>query len=149
MKWVGPYTLKEFLDNCLNPIHPQPPNENGVYFISRKSWCQKPTKCCEPLYVGTSPDKPERFKTRMGLLISHMIGLFSPGKKNSMHSGGKSVYEYCKQNKINPMSLYVGWAENVCCPACAENSIFDDLKPRLNKRKPKLCKKHNKSIYAK
>jgi hypothetical protein len=77
----------------------------------------------------------------MGLLISHMFGLFSPIDTHCSHSGGKSLYEYCKANVINPMELYIGWLDSCGCPACEEINTYNCLKPLLNSP-PKKCKCH-------
>jgi hypothetical protein len=54
-------------------------NGKSVYLISRKNnWWKrpndKPTKECEPLYVGSTTGKSKRFRTRIGDLIADMFG---------------------------------------------------------------------------
>jgi len=53
-KWVGPFTINELLDSCLDYSHVRLPESNGVYLISRETWNSRPDNRCVPLYVGVT-----------------------------------------------------------------------------------------------
>lgn len=140
MKWVGPFTIDELLDNCFNKSHSWPPESNGIYVISRNKGANKPTKDCIPLYIGGNTGKSKRFLTRIGDLIADMFGFF--GEETGHHSGGQTLYKYCKENNLNPKNLYIGWLKNCQCTRCEENRIYDQLHPLLNKSRPPKCSRH-------
>lgn len=137
MKWVGPFTINKLLNSCLDDAHPWPPESNGVYLVSRKAWKIRPNWDCIPLYVGSNTGRSSGLCTRVGDLIADMFGFFWHS------SGGQSLYNYCKEKKLNPKRLYIGWVENCGCFRCAENYIYDLLKPELNRRRPAKCKQHH------
>jgi len=140
MNWIGPYTIDNLLDNFLKPSHTKLPEANGVYLISQRPWSEEPTIKCIPLYVGSNTGKSKRFRTRIGDLIADMFGFF--GSETGHHSGGQTLNKYCKENNLNPKKLYIGWVERCRCVRCAENEIFDNLEPFLNKNRPSRCKEH-------
>jgi hypothetical protein len=70
-------------------------------------------------------------------LIIRMFG-FSAAR----HSGGGSLHQYCRENRLNPKNLYIGWLKNCQCVRCDENKIYDLLQPPLNKRRPPKCNGH-------
>lgn len=140
MQWIGPFTINELLDNFSKPIHLRPPTDRGVYIISRKSWHNKPTSDCEPLYIGSNTGGSKRFRTRVGDLIADMFGFFS--SETGHHSGGQSLFLFCKKNNVNPKDLYIGWIKNCNCVRCAENEIYERFRPSLNRNRPAQCKKH-------
>jgi hypothetical protein len=140
LKWVGPYTIDELLDSSFELSHPQPPESNGVYLVSKKAWKEQPTKDCIPLYVGSNTGISKRFRTRIGDLIADMFGFF--GSETGHHSGGIALHRYCKSEQISPRKLYIGWAKERNCVRCAENRIYDQLAPTLNRNRPTRCKEH-------
>jgi len=140
MKWKGPYTINELLDIFLNSLHAQPPEADGVYMISKKRWDIQPTSDCVPLYVGSNTGKSKRFRTRIGDLIADAFGFF--GSETGHHSGGQALHEYCVKEQLSPKKLYISWVENCGCVRCIENKVYDQLKPHLNKNRPKRCKEH-------
>ena len=140
MKWIGPYTIDELLDSFLKPSHPRPSEDKGVYLVSENPWNGEPTCDCIPLYVGSNTGMSKRFRTRIGDLIADMFGFF--GTETGHHSGGQTLYDYCKKNRLNPKKLYIGWVENCSCVRCAENEVYAQLKPSLNKNRPTRCKEH-------
>ena len=135
MKWIGPFKIDSLLDNCLDEWHPWPPEANAVYLVSQKAWKTRPTGDCIPLYVGSNTGRSPRFRTRVGDLIADMFGFFAHS------SGGQSLYNHCKQERINPKQLYIGWA-GCSCMRCAENLLYDYLEPKLNKVRPSRCLDH-------
>jgi len=145
MRWTGPHTIEELLENSLDPSFPRPPEAKGVYVLSEKPWRGKPrrqqTKACNPLYVGGNTGKSARFRTRIGDLIADVFGFF--GNETGHHSGGRSLHEWCRREKVNPGRLYIGWAEDCNCVRCAENELYDLLRPSRNKNRPYRCKDHN------
>ena len=140
MNWLGPYRLRDLLENSMNDKHPWPPDHNGVYVISQKEWKDFPTTDCLPLYAGGTTGKSKRFCTRVGDLIADMLGFF--GEDTGHHSGGQHLYDYCEKNEINPLDLFLGWAEHCSCFRCAEASIIKNLAPQLNRKSPARCPKH-------
>src|SRR4051794_8723530 len=116
MKWVGPITIGMLLDQVVAARPIMPPVSDSVYLISRKPWKSAPGASCEPLYVGGNTSTSERFRTRMGDLIADMFGFYSSATGH--HSGGQSLNAYCKEDKINPKKLYVGWLERCDCRRC-------------------------------
>ncbi|MBA7677076.1 hypothetical protein ES703_85324 [subsurface metagenome] len=140
MEWIGAYSIDVLLDSFLIASHPRPPEANRVYVISKSPWNKQPTRDCTPLYVGSNTGKSKRFRTRIGDLIADMFGFF--GDDTGHHSGGQSLHEYCKRHRLNPKDLYIGWVEKCSCVRCAENKVYDQLKPLLNKNRPTRCKEH-------
>ena len=134
-KWEGPFTIDSLLDNCLDDPHPSPPESNAVYLVSRKPWETRPGPDCIPLYVGSNTGKSPRFVARIGDLIADMFGFFHHS------SGGQSLHSYCKKERLNPKRLYLGWV-HCGCMRCAENYLYDDLKPELNLVRPQRCRDH-------
>lgn len=142
MKWVGPITIDNLLDGVTDPSIPRPPVEPSVYLVSHSPWHNEPTIACEPLYVGGLLSDSPRFRTRIGDLFADMFGFFGDVGKKGHHSGGQTLYRYCNNNGISPRHLYIGWAEEVSCHRCAENSLYEKLSPRLNKKRPPACAIH-------
>ncbi len=142
MEWKGPFTIDELLDSFLEPSRERPPERDGVYVISERSWEAEPTIECNPLYVGSNTGKSERFRTRIGDLIADMFGFY--GAATTHHSGGQTLNRYCGEKHLSPRVLYIGWVEKCTCSRCVENDLYDCLKPELNKKRPARCKKHKR-----
>lgn len=140
MKWKGPFTIDELLDGSVGSSLPELPESGGVYLISERIWDKAPTQACIPLYVGSNTGKSSRFRTRVGDLIADMFGFF--GADTGHHSGGQTVYDYCRKRQMSPKRLYIGWVEECGCVRCVENEIYNQLKPSLNKNRPTRCTKH-------
>jgi len=139
-KWVGPYTIDQLLDNCLNDAFPKPPESDSIYLVSAKSWKSRPSQDCSPLYVGSTTGRSRRFRTRIGDLIADMFGFFQPETGHS--SGGQSLNGYCKRNNSNPKQLYIAWLAECRCIRCAELYFWEFLEPQLNFNRPPTCKQH-------
>jgi len=139
MHWIGPYRIDDVLDCFFRPDMRQPPERSSVYLVSQEPWESEPTLACLPLYVGGAKN-PNRFRTRVGLLISHMLGFFSQGE--GMHKNGESLYKYCKEKGCNAGALYIGWLESCQCHRCAEVAVYDELQPLLNEKRPPACRQH-------
>jgi hypothetical protein len=142
MKWIGPYTIDELLDGMLNKTIPKPPDSQSVYLISLKSWTTTPTSACAPLYVGSNTGKSKRFRTRVGDLVADAFGFFT--EETGHHSGGQSINDFCKQNGLNPKTLFIGWLFQCKCVRCEERALFKSLTPSLNKNWPAACSVHEK-----
>lgn len=138
--WVGPFQLRLLLENCMNPGQPWPPESNGVYVVSMRSWQKAPCKESEVLYVGGNTSTSSLFLTRVGSLIADMLGFWWH------HSGGQSLYKHCEENGIHPLDLYLGWVERVACGRCAEAEIHRALQPLLCKKLPAGCKNHTPAL---
>lgn len=151
-KWIGPFKIGDLLANCLNDEQAWPGNTRGVYLISLHEWRGVPNSKCEPLYVGGNTGKSNRFATRIGDLIADIFGFYGGGTGH--HSGGQSLYDYCKKNDLHPSKLFIGWAEVESCPRCAEVKLAMHLAPLwnarktplLNKSRPPQCYDHNMSV---
>lgn len=140
MNWIGPYKIQEFLAGMADKSLPAPPAKDGVYLVSERQWTNEPTKDCVPLYVGGNTGRSPRFRTRMGDLIADMLGFFCD--ETGHHTGGQSLRKHCLKNELNPLNLWIGWAEGVACGRCAEIEVVDKLNPTLNKKTPPACKQH-------
>ena len=140
MKWIGPITVDELLNQTVVAKPIMPPASDSVYLISSKPWKRVPDASCDPLYVGGNTSTSERFRTRMGDLIADLFGFYSSATGH--HSGGQSLNAYCRKHKINPKNLYVGWVARCECRRCAEIELFDKFTPRLNKKRPSYCRLH-------
>ena len=136
MKWIGPFMIDSLLDNCFDESH-KPPMHGSVYLVSRKLWKKRPSLDCVPLYVGSNTRKSRLFRRRVGDLIADMFGFWGHS------SGGQSLYGYCRDNNLNPKSLYIGWLEKCGCDRCAENYVYKELSPQLNRIKPPECGQHH------
>ena len=132
--WVGPFTVRELLEGVVDGTVEYPPESNGVYLVTEHCWSGEPDKNSGPLYVGSNTGKRRRFRTRVGELIAHVLGFYCD--ETGHHSGGQRLHEYCVDNEINPLDLYIGWFEDVENYRAAEVQFVDELKPLLNKRRP-------------
>lgn len=151
LKWTGPFRIRDLLASCLDEKQPCPPSRNGVYLISGKSWSGHPDSRCAPLYIGGNTGSSDRFCTRVGDLIADMHGLFDGGTGH--HSGGQSLYAWCRRRGVHPGNLYIGWGTSrPWCGRCAEiqlaRSIIGQWDRRaavglLNKSRPPGCARHN------
>jgi hypothetical protein len=136
VRWVGPFRLRHLLEQCLEDNQAWPPEGNGVYVVSERSWRGIPKKQARVLYVGGNTSTSPLFLTRVGSLIADMLGFWWH------HSGGQSLYTYCKENNVHPLNLHLGWAENISCCRCAEVEVYRALEPSLCKRVPASCKEY-------
>lgn len=144
--WIGPFRFEELLSNVLEPSRVLPPNHPSVYIVSLKHWKDLPAKDSGILYVGGNTSDSSLFRNRIGDLLADLFGFYredKEGGKKGHHSGGQKLHRYCLDKQINPLSLFIGWAVNVYCHRCAENYYYDELKPKLNKKRPAKCKDHN------
>lgn len=149
--WTGPFRVRDLLDACLDEGQPWPPASQGVYVVSRDPWNLAPSPLCRPLYFGGNTGESQRFCTRIGDLVADMHGFFDGGTGH--HSGGQSIYAWCRANSVNPGTLMIGWAtRNPWCDRCAEAELiqllapsWDDRGELLNKSLPPACRKHGLS----
>lgn len=139
MIWHGPFRVRDVLENCFDD-HYKPPECKSVYVVSLRPWESEPTPACQPLYVGSNTGKSERFRTRVGDLIADAFGLYCCDTGHSC--GGRKLHEFCRDAKLNPMRLFLGWLSSCACHRCAERAIWERLRPRLNKNRPARCKTH-------
>jgi hypothetical protein len=133
-RWVGPFCLRDYLENCMDPKQKWPPEKKGVHVISLRGWRGTPKKQAGILYVGGNTSNSALFLTRVGSLIADMLGFWWH------HSGGQSLWKHCRDHGLHPLDLYLGWAENVSCPRCAEREVYDALDPELGKKVPAQCR---------
>ena len=121
MEWKGSYQIKDLLNGdwiLVDSI----PEKNSVYVVSKSKWTEQPSKEAEILYVGSNTGKSARFRTRVGDLIADMFGLSCEETGHS--SGGKSLNKYCREEKINPNELFIGWEANCECGRCEESGKY-------------------------
>jgi hypothetical protein len=139
-KWARPKKIRELLDGCWRRKTFGPPDNKGVYVVSRKCFNEAPDTQCDPLYVGGNTGKSGRFRTRIGDLIADIYGFY--GKKGH-HSGGMSINKFCRRYNINPDNLYISWTRDISCSRCAENEVYDLLRKNdnlQNSKRPNRCK---------
>jgi hypothetical protein len=137
--WIGPFTIQQMLDNCLNDAFPKPPYSGSVYVVSLDSWFNSPPPQIRPLYIGSNTGTSQRFRTRIGDLLADLFGFF--GDKGH-HSGGRSLFSYCQQHQVHPFNLYLAWVASCDCHRCLENELYRDLEPKLNRKAPPRCSIH-------
>jgi hypothetical protein len=82
-RWVGPFRLRELLENCITPGYPWPPERGGVYVVSERHWAGAPTRDARILSAGGNTSQSALFLTRVGSLIADMLGFWYH------HSGGQ------------------------------------------------------------
>lgn len=148
LSWTGPFMVRALLDGCLDDDHSWPPASHGVYVVSDDAWSSAPRPACRPLYFGGNTGKSQRFCTRIGDLIADVHGFWDGGTGH--HSGGQSLYAWCKANSVLPGNLFLGWATTTpWCDRCAENHVANLLAPSweqrgelLNKVRPTKCGVH-------
>jgi hypothetical protein len=148
-------TIDELLNQVTAVSPVMPPVADSAYLVSRKPWNTVPDRSCEALYVGGNTGIPDRFRTRVGDLIADMFGFYSGSASvdagNSTtghHSGGQSLNKHCKAEKLNPKALYIGWLERCECKRCAEITLYEQLRPKLNKKRPSECTRHSRRCIA-
>ena len=152
-KWTGPFRIRSLLERCLED-GPWPPACEGVYLISTKTWKGTPDLRCGPLYFGGNTGGSERFRTRIGDLLADMHHFFCDSTGH--HSGGQSLYKWCKESEVHPADLFIAWATcKPWCGRCAEIDLakhfietWDERQQvgLLNKKRPPWCEAHNKWI---
>jgi len=138
--WIGPFQLRAYLEKTIDDDQVWPPDSGGVYVVSSLAWNGQPTKEDDVLYVGSSTGKSDRFITRIGDLIADMLGFW--GEQTGHHSGGIRLWEYCHENRINPLDLFLGWQVERPCVRCGEYDLFITLAPKLNRKRPARCSVH-------
>ena len=139
-KWIGPFTIRELLDQAASEKPLLPPESMSAYVVSLTPWRRKPSVESGILYIGSNTGSSKRFRTRVGDLVADLFGFF--GSETGHHSGGQSLHAYCRRNKIKPAGLYIGWLAASDCVRCTEATLFRDLRPQLNKISPSICKLH-------
>jgi hypothetical protein len=135
--WVGPFKIEQVLRHSTDDSFSQPPETGSAYLVSLGSWQGKPTKHCGPLYIGGTTGRSKRFRTRIGDLFADLFGFFGGGTAH--HSGGQSLHNYCRENHIDPLHLYIGWVQMAECHRCLELDLYGTLGPKLNRRVPPKC----------
>jgi hypothetical protein len=138
--WVGPFQLRGYLEKAVDDHQVWPPERGGVYVVSSLAWVGQPTKESDVLYVGSNTGESDRFITRIGDLIADMLGFW--GNNTGHHSGGTRLWEYCRENRINPLDLFLGWQIERPCVRCGEYDLFSSLIPKLTRKRPGRCGVH-------
>jgi hypothetical protein len=146
--WSGSFRISELLARCMEEDQPWPPAGSGVYLVSRYAWTGSPGAECEPLYVGSNTGESQRFCTRIGDLIADLHGFYDGGTGH--HSGGQKLWTWCRDNKVHPGALYLGWGTSEdWCDRCAEVTLAKQLvrswaerAPLLNGNRPPACRAH-------
>jgi hypothetical protein len=140
-KWIGPFKLREYLEQSIDPAQEWPPEATGVYVVSHDSWDGEPTINSRVLYVGGNPNSPIQFRNRVGFLIKDMLGFWGDIAYGS-HSGGQSIWNWCFDNRINPLDLYLGWNTGIECGRCTEMDLYIRFQPLLSRKAPARCTGH-------
>jgi hypothetical protein len=138
--WIGPFTIEQVLRGCINDSFPKPPESQSAYLVSFEPWTGRPSTKCQPLYIGSNTGQSKRFRTRIGDLLADLFGFFCDDTGH--HSGGQSLHNYCRAERIDPLVLYIAWVKSCDCHRCLENDLYQELKPRLNKNVPSSCRVH-------
>lgn len=148
--WTGPFAIRDLLTRCLDDAHPWPPGAQAVYLVSKLPWTGHPTAVASPLYFGGNTGRGQRFCTRVGDLIADMFGFWDGGSGH--HSGGQSLYKWCKKEGVAPGDLFLAWGTcTPWCGRCSEGKLARDLAPDwsqrshlglLNRNRPPVCSIH-------
>jgi hypothetical protein len=128
-RWVGPFRIKQLL--------------NSHALMSK--WRSSPTAKSRPLYVGGITGRSQRFRTRVGDLLADAFGFYNERNRVGHHWGGRHLHEWCIENRVNPLNLYVAWIKRTKCHRCLEIELHALLEPTLNVNKPSHCKNHSKT----
>ena len=139
-KWVGPFQMKQLLGDVVINALPRPPEKGSAYVVTRKQWKDFPTIQSVPLYVGGNRGASSRFRTRVGDLIADAFGFYGGGTGH--HSGGQHLHEWCREESVNPLHLYIGWVHKCSCHRCLEIDLYRVLSPSLNQMRPTRCPSH-------
>lgn len=142
-EWVGPQRLRDYLETVTNVDHIWPPQDttNSIYVVSLRPWYRTPSKSDHYLWVGGCRDDSSCIFDRISAFVNDALGFY--GGKNSYRSiGGQKVYQWCRDNKVKPLDLFIAWAVDVPCRRCAERNGIVTLEPICNKIAPPRCKIH-------
>jgi len=145
-EWVGPFLVRDVLAHSIDDSIPLPPEQGSAYLVSRNTWSGVPSGKCVPLYVGGNTGQSARFRTRLGDLLADAFGFF--GADTGHHSGGQSVHRWCRDNRVNPLRLYLAWVARCSCHRCLEVNLVRELSPILNRKTPARCRVHGGSAGA-
>jgi len=114
-QWEGPFRIKQLLNSCIDGRAPRPPNKGSAYLITRHKWGKSPTAKSKPLYVGGITGRSQRFRTRVGDLLADAFGFYNEKDRTGHHWGGRHLHEWCIENRVNPLNLYVAWIKRTKC----------------------------------
>jgi hypothetical protein len=140
--WIGPFQVRSLFEACLDSTKPKPPDSGSAYLVAKTAWQSTPT-AESVLYIGGNTGmvpSPPRFRTRVGDLLIDALGFYTPQTGHS--SGGKHLHEWCQQNHLNPLDLYIAWVKGSECHRCLENRLYRALTPVLNRVAPSSCPNH-------
>jgi hypothetical protein len=140
-QWVGPYKIRDLLEDVTIGALLIPPPANSAYFVSQFEWHSAPTPACVPLYVGGNTSSSPVFRKRVGDLLADMFGFYSTARLGH-HSGGQSLHAWCKAEHVKPLDLYIAWIEGTACHRCLEGRLYRELQPVLNQKTPSKCARH-------
>ena len=140
MPWIGPFRIDALLSRCTDEAQEWPPEDRGVYVVTRNAWVGAPTSDDEVLYVGGTLGTSPRFCTRVGDLIADLHGFY--GSATGHHSGGQKLHDWCAASGVRPGTLYLGWRNYVHCARCSEAREITRLAPALNRNKAPRCHAH-------
>ena len=137
MPWYGPYQIAQLLTHTVGEGAWLPPDNGTVYVVTRTDQrVQQINPLPNVLYVGGITAQ-NRFRIRVGDLIADMLGFFSENLP-TRHCAGPKVRCWCQLHGVNPSELYLWW-KTEGCPRCEEIIAFDELHPKLNKKRPNRC----------
>ncbi len=138
-RWIGPFRIRDLLERCLDENQAWPPEQGGVYLVSREKWTGAPRAGGSYLYLGGISGSSPRFCTRVGDLLADTFGFFGGGTGHS--SGGQRLNDWCVKQQLNPLDLHLGWfvPADGDCNRCLERRWHGTLKPVLNRYHPPRC----------
>jgi hypothetical protein len=140
--WVGPFQIRKLLETAFNaPTDKRkPPAQGSAYLVTRRGWRGDPKPASVPLYVGGITGRSHRFRTGIGDLLADAFGFYTESTGHS--SGGQSLHEWCCQNGVNALDLYIAWVRETRCHRCLEVRLHHILDPELNRVHPSRCARH-------
>lgn len=144
-KWIGPFRIDRLLASCHDASFRRPGVTRSCYVVTQRRWAASPSRKSFPLYVGGNTGKSKRFRTRLGDLLADAFGFFG-SKATGRHSGGQSLFRWCRRHNVNPLKLHVAWVQGVKCHRCLEVRLCQSLDPKLNRVSPARCKEHPETM---
>lgn len=128
--WVGPFQIRKLLETAFNANADKwkPPAQGSAYLVTRRTWRSNPKSASVPLYVGGITGKSHRFRTRIGDLLADAFGFYTETTGHS--SGGQSLHDWCCENRVNALDLYIAWVTGTRCHkrfVCTTFSILNSI----------------------
>lgn len=123
------YLIADYLNDLVRNQNAIPPDSEGVYVVSMRSWVGILGKSSGIVYVG----KARSLRHRIGELLCDLYD----------HRGDHFLWHHCCTARgLEPSSLYLGWYAPCRCPDCAEVKLRELMEAPWNLWPPRSCEHH-------